>query len=160
MLAAWRGNRTLGIVEDSWPFDVSDARRASCEPGDVMRYVLDPTTWARWQPEIVDAAGPAPLAVGAVVRGRARLLGFHVQGHSTALAANGDSFEEDVIVGVRMRVRYEVEPADAGAVVTRRLRADLPRGPAGRLLSLFLAYRLRRMQRHVLEGLVRAGEAG
>ena len=97
---------------------------------------------------------------GDTVEGAARLLGFTVEGRSSAGSVEPLAFEEDVIVGVRMRVRYEVEASEQGATVTRHLSAHLPRGPAGRVLSFFLKRRLRRMQAGVLDGLVRQAESG
>jgi ketol-acid reductoisomerase len=96
------------------------------------------------------------LAAGDVVEGRARMLGFGVQGHATATEVNPSCLEKDVIVGVRMRVRVEVdEVADSvrPARVTYRLVADLPDGPLGRVLSFFLKRRFKKMQALVLSEL-------
>jgi hypothetical protein len=35
------------------------------------------------------------------------MLGFEVHGHSTAVEIGASSFEEDVVVGVRLQIRYE-----------------------------------------------------
>lgn len=86
------------------------------------------------------------------------MLGFHVDGHSTTTGVGSTHYEEDVVVGVRMRVRYEVEPAADGALVTARLFADLPSGLAGRLVSFFLRWRLGHMQRTALKLLVAQSE--
>lgn len=134
------------------------SRVARCEPRAVMDLVLDPKTWPAWQPEIVSTDGPSPLAQGDDVHGRAAMLGFEVEGHSKSIGAAGDSYEEDVIVGVRMRVRYEVTRQDGNTIVTRKLSARLPRGFAGRVLSFFLRRRLTRMQNGVVEELVRQAE--
>ena len=88
------------------------------------------------------------------------MLGFHVDGHSTTTGVDSTHYEEDVVVGVRMRVRYEVEPATDGALVTARLFADLPGGLAGRLVSFFLRWRLGHMQRTALKRLVAQSEEG
>jgi hypothetical protein len=69
-------------------------------------------------------------------------------------------FIEDVIVGVRMVVTYEVVPSATGTRITRTLEADLPGGPSGWLLSLVLRARLRRMQKRVLSELAAQAEAG
>lgn len=124
-----------------------------------MDLILDPSSWPRWQPEIVATEGPARVASGDVVRGHATMLGFNVQGHSTAVETAPDVFVEDVIVGVRIRVTYATTPSGDGAVITHSLRSDLPTGIWGRVLSLFLRSRLRRMQRAALDELVRQAEA-
>ena len=118
-----------------------------------MSLIADPSTWADWQPEIVSSEGPAPLTAGDVVDGHASMLGFQVAGRSVAIEVGPRVLEEDVIVGVRMIVRYSVASTDAGTVVTRRLTAELPGGPMGRLLSFFLKRRLKTMQRRVLDEL-------
>ena len=145
-----RGDRKLTI-------EVS--RVAGCDPQTVMGLVRDPATWPRWQPEIVSTEGPAPLEEGDYVYGRASMLGFRVEGRSKTVAVTGEAYEEDVLVGVRMRIVYEVARDDEGrTVVTRRLSAMLPGGLAGRVLSFFLRRRLTRMQNGVVEELVRQAE--
>jgi hypothetical protein len=124
-----------------------------------MELVRDPQTWPRWQPEIVSTEGPSPLEVGDDVYGHADMLGFRVEGHSKSVTAAEGAYEEDVIVGVRMRIVYEMARDESGAtVVTRRLTALLPAGFAGRVLSFFLRRRLTRMQNGVVEELVRQAE--
>ena len=123
-----------------------------------MDLILDPASWPRWQPEIVATEGPERLSPADVVRGRATMLGFNVQGHSTALEVAPDRFVEDVIVGVRMRVTYATAPSGDGATITHSLVSDLPTGLWGRVLSFFLRSRLRRMQRAALDELVRQAE--
>jgi hypothetical protein len=124
-----------------------------------MDLILDPSSWPRWQPEIVATEGPDRLSATDVVRGRATMLGFNVQGHSTAMEVAPDRFVEDVIVGVRMRVTYATAPSGDGATITHSLVSDLPTGLWGRVLSFFLRSRLRRMQRAALDELVRQAEA-
>jgi hypothetical protein len=123
-----------------------------------MDLILDPASWPRWQPEIVATEGPDRLSPTDVVRGRATMLGFNVQGHSTAIDVAPDTFVEDVIVGVRMRVTYATAPSGEGTTITHRLVSDLPTGLWGRVLSFFLRSRLRRMQRAALDELVRQAE--
>ena len=123
-----------------------------------MDLILDPATWPRWQPEIVATEGPDRLSPRDVVRGRATMLGFNVQGHSTAIDVTPDTFVEDVIVGVRMRVTYAAVASGEGATITHSLVSDLPTGLWGRVLSFFLRSRLRRMQRAALDELVRQAE--
>ena len=118
-----------------------------------MARVRSPKTWPRWQSEIVATKGPEPIDEGAVVDGDARLLGFDVTGRSTTLSVSPETVEEDVIVGVRMRVTYSVAPAASGSIVTHRMEADLPTGLAGSLLSLLLSWRLKKMQKTLLVAL-------
>ena len=103
-----------------------------------MDLILDPASWPRWQPEIVATEGPDRLSTTDVVRGRATMLGFNVQGHSTATEVGPDTFVEDVIVGVRMRVTYTIAASAEGATVTQSLVSDLPTGLWGRVLSFFV----------------------
>jgi hypothetical protein len=118
-----------------------------------MDRIRRPATWPAWQPEIVALDGPEVLEAGDEVSGPARLLGFNVDGRAQVLAVEEGALEQDVLVGVRMRVRYEVRPGPSGSVVTHRLAVQLPSGAFGRLLSLFLRPRLRRLQAQALERL-------
>lgn len=118
-----------------------------------MRRILRPRTWPAWQSEIVSVDGPEHLEKGSIVDGAARLLGFDVTGRSITTHVGEDLFEEDVIVGVRMRVTYRVGQRDEGSTITHQMSADLPSGLAGSVLSLFLAWRLRKMQHALLERL-------
>ena len=135
------------------------SRVARCDPARVIALVRDPHTWPLWQPEILSTEGPTPLEEDDDVYGRAAMLGFVVEGHSKTVAVRGDSYEEDVIVGVRMRIVYEAtRDANGDTRVTRKLSANLPGGIAGRLLSFFLRRRLTRMQEGVVDELVRQAE--
>lgn len=146
-------------MPDRRKLTIQVSRVARCEPDAVMDLVLDPKTWPRWQPEIVSTEGPRRLREDDDVYGHASMLGFRVEGHSKSVAVADDAYEEDVIVGVRMRILYEVSRDDAGnTVVTRKLTALLPGGIAGRVLSVFLRRRLTRMQNGVVEELVRQAE--
>ena len=120
-----------------------------------MSEILDPKTWSRWQPEITRTTGPSPLTEGDTVEGEARMLGFEVSGRSVAGETSGELFEEEVIVGVRMRIRYEVEQDGSATVIRRHLTADLPGGVAGRVLSVLLKLRLKKMNEQVLSELAR-----
>ncbi len=74
----------------------------------------------------------APCAEGDTVTGRAdhaRFRGPRVE--QGDLDATG-GFEEDAVVGLRMRVRYTIEDDGDGVVVTHDLETDLPEGLAGR----------------------------
>lgn len=137
------------------PFVIEDSRHAAAAPDRVLERVLAPSTWPEWQSEILATDGPEKLGPGDVVRGRARLLGFEVEGHSTSIEVTDDAYVEDVIVGVRMRVRYSIRPEGDGSRVTHRMESDLPRGISGRVLAFLLRRRLRKMQAYLLDELVR-----
>ncbi len=139
-------------------YAIEDSRPASCSPTAVMKVLTDPSTWPNWQSEILETDGPSPLARGDEVKGRATLLGFTVDGRSSTMEVTGSRFAEDVIVGVRMRVEYEVRADGGRTTVTRRLTASLPGGFSGRALSFLLKRRLKAMQRGVLEALVAQAE--
>jgi hypothetical protein len=126
---------------------------ADAHPEAIMALLLDPSSWPRWQPEIGSAEGPRPLSTGDVATGRANMLGFRVLGRSTTLDASDDFFEQDVIVGVRMRIRYEVERSGETSLITHKLDCDLPSGILGRILSFFLVPRLKRLQETALDQL-------
>jgi len=123
-----------------------------------MKVLTDPGTWPEWQSEILETDGPTPLSQGDEVEGRATLLGFTVDGRSSTIDVTASRFAEDVIVGVRMRVEYEVQENGGRTTVTRRLTASLPGGFSGRALSFLLKRRLKAMQRGVLEALVAQAE--
>ena len=125
-----------------------------------MKVISDPSTWPEWQSEILETDGSAPLNEGDHVEGRAKLLGFVVSGRSSTITATSSSFVEDVIVGVHMRVEYEISETSGGTIVTRRLTASLPGGVSGRMLSFFLKRRLKAMHKGLLDALVVQAEAG
>ena len=134
--------------------------RARCSADEMMTRLLDAGQWPAWQPEIISTEGPERVATGDVVAGRARMLGFGVQGRSIALHVDSTSFEEDVVVGVALKVRYEVRSEGDRCVVVHRIESELPKGPMGRLLAFFLRGRLRRMQKMAVSRLVAQSEAG
>ena len=137
---------------------IERSRTARCSPDEVRAKILDPASWPAWQPEILSTSGPSPLGPGSVVVGRARMLGFGVSGRSAAVDVDDTSFEEQVIVGVAMRVRFDVHPSAEGTVITQSLTAELPTGLAGRVLGVLLRWRLRRMQRVALDRLAAQAE--
>lgn len=139
---------------------IEDGIDARCAPEDVMGQVLSPRTWPAWQSEILRATGPDRIEEGDQVSGDARLAGFRVQGRSDAHVVTERVFMEDVIVGVRMVVTYQVEPTPTGTRIKRTLECDLPGGPSGWVLSLVLRARLRKMQRRALAQLAAQAEAG
>lgn len=124
-----------------------------------MRLITSPHTWPDWQDEIVAMEGPERVSTGDLVHGTATLLGFHVVGSSHLTSVDGSSLSEDVVVGVRMRIHYDVSDAGDERVVTRRIEATLPRGLSGRVLTFFLRRRLIRMQEKLLDDLVGQAEA-
>jgi hypothetical protein len=140
-------------------FVTESRREVTSSPEVLLNTILAPATWPKWQSEILTTNGNERLSTGDVVSGRARLLGFEVDGSSTAIEIEDSSYEQDVIVGVKMRVRYEISPSSNGAVVKHRLASDLPAGVSGRVLSFFLTRRLRRMQRDLLKGLAAQTES-
>lgn len=81
------------------------------------------------------------------------MLGFDVQGLAIATDVRDGSLEKDVIVGVRMRIRVDVDDSIEPAQVFYRLEADLPGGVLGRILSLFLKRRFRTMRAVALKEL-------
>ena len=142
---------------DPVKFSIESQQVTRSSPDRVLGLILDPVSWPSWQPEIVTTR--SPRGADGAVEGRARLLGFVVEGRSTPVSVGEAHFEEDVVVGVRMRVRYEVRPTSTGgATIVRRLNADLPGGFSGRILSFFLKRRLERMQSKVLDELVAQSE--
>jgi hypothetical protein len=108
--------------------------------------IATPKTWPEWQSEILSTEQPRWAEPHEVVHGQARLLGFDVHGRSLTISSEPSAFEQDVVVGVRMHVRYSIEEGSTGCRVTHELKADLPGGLSGRVLSFLLARRLRKMQ--------------
>lgn len=126
----------------------------------VMQRILAPKTWPEWQAEIKSVEGPDRIEEGDQVSGDAELVGFKVQGRSDAHVVDDELFIEDVIVGVRMVITYQVVRTPSGGTrVTRSLEADLPAGILGRLLSIALRARLRKMQEKLLRDLTAQAEA-
>jgi hypothetical protein len=134
-------------------------RVARCDPDVVMRYLLDSTSWPRWQPEIVATTGPQEVKTGDLVRGHADLLGFGVAGQAAIEEVRRRSFTEDVLVGVRMKVSYELLDDARGCKVRATVVTEAPTGLSGRILGLLLRRRLRSMQSTALERLARLSEA-
>lgn len=94
------------------------------------------------------------VSEGDTLRGRASMLGFGVDGHGSVIEATSDRFVQEVVVGVKMTARYEVESTSSGTVIKHELTVVAPEGPAGTFLSLLLRWRLRLMQRRLLNNLV------
>src|SRR5919106_5214900 len=114
-------------------FTIETARVATCPPEAVMTHLLDATRWPVWQPEIVSTQGPRRVSEGDVVTGHARLLGFGVAGRSEIEVVDPTELEEDVLVGISMRVRYRLQPVDGGTMITARLIAERSTGLSGQI---------------------------
>src|ERR687897_582825 len=89
-------------------FAIRHERTASCTRERLLSHLLYSTVWPRWQPEIVETTGPAKLAAGDVVEGHATMMGFQVAGRTSIEAVGDGYFVENAIVGVGMRIRYDV----------------------------------------------------
>lgn len=147
------------MVKPNKRYRIRDSQVSSAPPEVVMRKVLSPHSWPQWQSEILHIDGPERMREGDQITGNARLLGFEVHGRSDAKEVSDQVFVEDVVVGVRMVVTYDVRPSSEGTVITRTLEADLPTGASGRVLSWLLRWRLRRMQTRLLRDLSAQAEA-
>jgi hypothetical protein len=134
-------------------YTISASRRLDLAPEELHHLITHPRTWPEWQTEIDSTSGPEALTAGDTVEGRARMLGFRVNGHADMDRVEDTVVNHQVIVGVRMQVRYDLEPDGDGVRVTHTLTADMPDGLAGKLLSVFLRRRLRTMQRKLLDNL-------
>lgn len=134
-------------------FTITSQRRVALTPAEVHHLITHPATWREWQSEIETAHGPDELAPGDTVQGDARMLGFIVQGRADMESVAAERITHEAIVGVKMRVTYDLEAAGSGVVVRHTLTAEMPRGLAGRVLSFFLRRRLRAMQRKLLDNL-------
>lgn len=141
-------------------YRIQDSIETTSDADAVMRLVLSPRTWPRWQSEIRRVEGPETVEEGDQISGDAELVGFRVQGRSDAHVVGDGLFIEDVIVGVRMVVTYRVEKTERGALIHRSLEAEMPGGAAGALLTLVLKARLKKMQKRLLRELVAQAEAG
>lgn len=140
-------------------FAITRTARARCDVETVRAQLVAPGTWPVWQSEILSTDGPDTLAEGDVVTGRATMLGFEVDGQTVAAIVDGERVEQEVVVGVGMRISYVLEPEPSGVKITHMLVSELPSGPAGRVLSFFLRRRLRKMQEGLLKRLVSQAEA-
>lgn len=134
-------------------FVIESSRLMPIDAHRTLALLRDARRWPEWQPEIVKTEGGSSLDSGDIVRGRARMLGFDVDGQSVIDRVDASRVVQTAVVGVGMRITYEIEATGPGSRVTHRLESDLPRGPLGWFLSLALRRRLRWMQRRVLEGL-------
>lgn len=141
------------------PFSTEESRFARCGPEAILRRVRQPATWPAWQSEIVATEGPHEVVAGDVVKGRASMLGFDVDGQSIIASDDGGLVIENVVVGVGMQVHYRVVTEGTGSRVTHRLTSNLPAGAMGNVLSFFLRRRFKKMQRTLLRNLVDQAEA-
>lgn len=141
------------------PFVTTRSQVIAAPPETVLGVVRDASTWSEWQPEIRAASGPTVLEKDDVVTGDAEMLGFGVHGRSTITAVGVEHFEEDVVVGVNISIRFSFDGNAGRTTVTHEMTTQLPTGMLGRLLSLFLRRRLMHMQRTALDRLRRYAEA-
>jgi hypothetical protein len=141
-------------------FEIERSQSARCDPARVMARLRDSGSWPAWRPEIQSVKAPAELSAGDTIEGDARMLGVHVVGRASVPELEDHRLLEDVVVGVRVQMAYEIHAVENGAMITSTLRAQLPGGPVGTFLSLVLRWRLRRMQRLALDRLVSQSEAG
>jgi hypothetical protein len=140
-------------------FEIERSVITAAPRSEVMRLILDPSTWPDWQAEIRTSEGPTPLSPSDVVDGRARMLGFDVDGQSVTSHVTDESYEQSVVVGVGMKITYRLEATSEGTKIVHSLSSQLPAGAMGRLLSVFLARRLRKMQKELLRALKAQVEA-
>lgn len=134
-------------------YEIEDEITVDAAVETVMAKIRDATSWPRWQSEIRSVSGPRKIEVGDEVTGEARFAGFDVEGVSLARKVDDTVFVEDVTVGVRMQIFYEVSRSGSATVIRHRLEANLPGGPLGSVLSLLLKRRLRKMQKRLLRRL-------
>ena len=139
-------------------FITENSVHSTASSRDVMARIKDATTWPEWQSEILETSGSREVHPGEDVVGIAKLLGFLVDGRSRIGTVSASELSEDVIVGVRMRVRFEVSDTEDGCIVTHHLIAEMPSGPTGRLLSWFLRRRLKKMSADLVNRLASQSE--
>ncbi|HEX2241427.1 MAG TPA: SRPBCC family protein [Actinomycetota bacterium] len=135
-------------------FHSTKTLRTRADPQAILDLLSRPDRRPDWQPEILWMRGPERLTPGEEQHGRARMMGFEVAGRSRTIAVTDRVFEEEALVGVRLRIRYEISSDDGRVEVAHHLIAELPRGFWGRAVSLFLRSRLRVMQTRALKNLV------
>lgn len=114
---------------------------------------MRPETWPDWVPEINSTDSKPIVGPGDDVEGRAEMLGFRVDGRARVTEVTPTGFVQDVVIGVRIVARYEIETTSTGTVIHHELIVTAPRGPMGRILAFFLRVRLRAMQRRLLRNL-------
>ena len=134
-------------------FSLKLSRRSPVPADSVMQRLARPATWPEWVPEITATRSEPVVGPGDDVEGLAEMLGFRVNGRAKVTEVTPTRFVQDVVIGVRIVARYEVEPDGDGSVIHHELVVSAPRGPTGRLLTFFLRGRLRVMQRRLLANL-------
>lgn len=134
-------------------FSLALSRRSAASPDEIRARLVRPATWPDWVPEISDTKSKEVVGPGDDVEGLAEMLGFRVNGRARVTEASEDLFVQDVVIGVRIVARYEIEPSGDGSVIRHELIVSAPRGPTGRLLTFFLKGRLRAMQKRLLRNL-------
>lgn len=134
-------------------FSLKRSRRSSSPPGHLLDKLARPATWPEWVPEITATRSKTVVGEGDDVEGLAEMLGFRVNGRAKVTEVTPTRFVQDVVIGVRIVARYDVEADGDGSVIHHELLVSAPRGPTGRLLTFFLKRRLRVMQKRLLENL-------
>jgi Polyketide cyclase / dehydrase and lipid transport len=140
-------------------FETTASQEVRARADAVMATIRDARTWPRWQPEIETTEGSATLEAGDAVTGKASMMGFAVDGRSTIESVEATSLAEDTIVGVRMRIRFEVNEAHGRTVITHHLTSEMPAGALGSVLTFFLRKRLIKMQKTALQQLAQVVDA-
>lgn len=128
-------------------------------PERVYDLISNPKARSRWLRELeVGDDVDRRLEKGDSFGGRSTLLGHRFFGSSTVLDAVPESrLEEEVVIGARLRTRWEVEPrADGGTHVTHTIDVAFPEGPLGALARWVLTRRLAKLQRDGLSRLQKA----
>lgn len=131
-------------------------------PAEVFAVVRDGQNRPGWMPELEVTDAPArPLAAGDRVRGRSVAFGHRVPGLSDVLAVeDGRVLEEDVIVGVRLRITWSFTSAGGATRCTQAIDVAGPTGPLGPVLRWVLSVRVRLLQRRTLARLRKQVEHG
>jgi hypothetical protein len=123
-----------------------------------MDRVVRPETWPEWVPEIISMDARGAVTKGDEVEGLTQMLGFRVDGRSRITEAASRRLLQDVVIGIRMTARYEVDVTPAGTVITHELVVTRPEGVAGRVLAFLLRGRLKAMQKRLLANLAEQAE--
>lgn len=127
-------------------------------PSAVYDLIADARRRIEWMPEFEQTDAPERhLQAGDHFEAMSSILLHEFLGRSEVLhAVEGSALEEVVVIGARMRTRWELhEQPDGTTRVVHELVVDFPRGPFSRLERWVLGRRLARMQR---QAMTRLGE--
>src|SRR3712207_4805235 len=95
-------------------WSTSSTRVIESETAEVAAMIRDALAWPEWPPESTRSAVPREFDAGDVVQGDAEMLGVKVAGRADITGACRVAMEQDVIVGIRMKVRYEFTEVPGG----------------------------------------------